>query len=130
MTPDERTAEVNRRKALEVLGTAKCYCQPPNLTAAAQLLAGRPSIGAGDLATATRVATDIAITYAATPNAQVIRAAKAHAYTLVDLLDRAAMSADVRTQLETVACDTACLVGFGEMNAGRLAEADTCPRTG
>jgi tetratricopeptide (TPR) repeat protein len=54
----------------------------------------------------------------------VIRSAKAHVYTVLDLLDRASMSGDTRRRLEAVASDAACLVGYGEMNAGRMAEAD------
>jgi tetratricopeptide (TPR) repeat protein len=124
MTEDEWTEEVNRRKALEVLGETGLLLPVSKLTAAAQLLEGRTFIGAGDLATATQTATDIAAAYADTPNADVIRSAKAHAYTLLDLLDRATMRGDVRTRLEALASDAACLVGYGEMNAGRLAEAD------
>ncbi|MGH8901648.1 MAG: hypothetical protein ACRDYA_08175 [Egibacteraceae bacterium] len=121
MTPDEWTEEVDRRKTLRAAGLLLPVSQ---LTAVAQLLEGRPSIGAGDLATATRTATDLAAAYADTPNANLIRSAKAHAYTLLDLLDRATMSVDTRTRLEAVASDAACLVGYGEMNAGRIAEAD------
>jgi hypothetical protein len=123
MTEDEWAEEVNRRKALDVLGGAGLLLPVSKLTAAAQLLEGRTSIGAGDLTTAARVATDIAAAYADTPDADVIRSAKAHVYTLLDLLDRASMSVATRTRLEAVVSDAACLVGYGEMNAGRLAEA-------
>jgi hypothetical protein len=76
MTEDEWTAEVHRRKALDVLGGAGLLLPVSKLTATAQLLEGRTSIGAGDLAIATRTATDIAVAYAETPDAGVIRSAK------------------------------------------------------
>ncbi|MGH8898974.1 MAG: hypothetical protein ACRDZ4_18610 [Egibacteraceae bacterium] len=96
----------------------------PKLVAAAQLLEGRPSIGGGDLATATQTATDIAGVYLATPDADAVWAAKAHAYTLLDLLDRATMTSGTRARLAAVVSDAACLVGYGHLNAGLLAEAD------
>ncbi|MGH8883594.1 MAG: hypothetical protein ACRDYX_00125 [Egibacteraceae bacterium] len=125
MTPDEWTVEVNRRKALEVLGAAGLLLPVSQLTAVAQLLEGRASIGAGDLATAMQTATRLGGAYADTPNADVIRSAKAHVYTLLDLLDQATMTGGTRTRLTAVASDAACLAGYGEMNAGRLAEADS-----
>jgi tetratricopeptide (TPR) repeat protein len=94
------------------------------LTAVAQLLEGRRSVGSGDLATATRVATALAAAYADTPNAQVIRAVKAHVYTLLDLLKHAQMSADTKTRLQAITSDAMALAGYADMNAGRLAEAD------
>ena len=124
MTPDEWIAEVNRRKALEALGEAGLVLPVSKLAAAAQLLEGRSSIGGGDLVTATQTATDIAGAYIATPDADAIWAAKAHAYTLVDLLKRATMAYVVRTRLAALASDAACLVGYGHLNAGRLEEAD------
>jgi hypothetical protein len=95
-----------------------------DLTAAAQFLEGRRRIGAGDLATATWVATDIASAYADTPNAEVIRSAKAHVSTLLDLLNQATMTDSTRVRLTAIASDAACLAGYGEMNAGRLDKAD------
>ncbi|MGH8898847.1 MAG: hypothetical protein ACRDZ4_17960 [Egibacteraceae bacterium] len=116
---------MDRRKALEVLGAAGLLLPVSQLTAVAQLLEGRASVGAGDLATAAQTATRLGGAYADTPNADVIRSAKAHAYTLLDLLDRATMSGNTGTRLTAVASDAACLAGYGDMNAGRLAEADT-----
>ncbi|MGH8897564.1 MAG: hypothetical protein ACRDZ4_11190 [Egibacteraceae bacterium] len=126
MTPEEWTEEVDRRQMLGLTagGTVVLLLPVSELTAAAQFLEGRRRIGAGDLATATRVATDVASAYADTPNAEVRHAARAHVYTLLDLLQHAQMSDDTRTRFEAVASDAACLAGYGEMNAGRLAEAD------
>jgi tetratricopeptide (TPR) repeat protein len=124
MTPDEWIEEVNRRKALEVLGATGLLLPVSPLTAVAQLLEGRASIGAGDLAFAAQAATDIASAYLETPNAEMIRTAKAHAYTLLDLLARAQMSPDTRTRLAAVASDAVCLAGYADLNAGRLDQAD------
>jgi hypothetical protein len=124
MTEDEWTEEVNRRKALEVLGEAGLLLPVSKLTAAAQLLEGRRRIGVGDLVMSARVATDIAVAYADTPDAGVIHSAKAHVSTLLNLLDRASMRSETRRRLEAIASDAACLAGYGEMNAGRLAKAD------
>ncbi|MGH8888033.1 MAG: hypothetical protein ACRDYX_23340, partial [Egibacteraceae bacterium] len=124
MTEDEWIEEVHRRKALEVLGSSGLLLPASNLTAVAQLLEGRPRIGAGDLAISARTATDIAGAYADTPDGETIRSAKAHAYTLFDLLERATMSDAIRARLEGIASDAACLAGYGEMNAGRLVEAE------
>jgi hypothetical protein len=126
MTPDEWTAEVDRRRllALSTNGTAVLLLPVPKLVAAAQLLEGRRRIGTGDLATATRVATDIAVAYAGTPDPDVRHAARAHVYTLLGLLKHAQMSDTTRTRLTAIASDAACLAGYGEMNAGRLDKAD------
>ncbi|MGH8910487.1 MAG: hypothetical protein ACRD0K_29335, partial [Egibacteraceae bacterium] len=94
------------------------------LVGVAQFLDGRPSIGAGDLATARQTATHLASAYAATPNADAVRAAAAHADTLTDLLKRARMTEEVKTGLTAAASDAAALAGYGERNAGRLDQAD------
>ncbi|MGH8887934.1 MAG: hypothetical protein ACRDYX_22780 [Egibacteraceae bacterium] len=85
MTEDEWIAEVDRRQLLAIAstGTAALLLPVADLAAAAQLLEGRRHIGAGDLATATDIATDIAAAYLATPNTAAARAANAHTYTLV-----------------------------------------------
>ncbi|MGH8910495.1 MAG: hypothetical protein ACRD0K_29380 [Egibacteraceae bacterium] len=126
MTEDERNAEVNRRRFCIVTGAALGACVLPvsKLVAGAQLLDGTRDVGAGELTFATEVATDLASRYAATPNAEVIAAAKAHAYTLLHLLKQASMTPGNRTRLLAIASDAACLVGYGYANAGRLAEAN------
>jgi tetratricopeptide (TPR) repeat protein len=126
MTEAERTLEVHRRRFCIVTGGAMgaCVVPVPKLTAAAQLLGGSVRIGAGDVSFATEVATDIASSYAATPNAEVITAAKAHAYTLLDLLKHASMSPETEVRLRAVASDAVSLAGFGHLNAGRLDEAE------
>ena len=126
MTEEERTQEVDRRQlfGLAASGTVIFLLPVPDIVAAAQFLEGRRRIGSGDLATARQIATEIGSGYAATPNAGVVRAAKAHAYTLVDLLQHASMSSETRTQLETVASDAASLAGYADLNSGRLTQAD------
>ncbi|MGH8886426.1 MAG: hypothetical protein ACRDYX_14875 [Egibacteraceae bacterium] len=126
MTPDEWTAEVDRRQMLGLAasGTVVLLLPVPELVAAAQFLEGRRRIGAGDLATATRVATDIAVAYADTPDADVVRAAKTQVYTLLDLLDRATMSSGTNTQLRAVASDAASLAGYADLQGGRLDKAE------
>jgi len=124
MTPDEWIKEVNRRKVVEALTKTGLLLPVPKLTAAAQVLEGRRSLGAGDLALAADIATGIATAYADTPDIDVVRAARAHVYTLLDRLKHAAMSVETRARLMAIASDAACLVGYGEMNAGRLVEAD------
>jgi tetratricopeptide (TPR) repeat protein len=117
---------VDRRQMLgrTAGGTVALLLPVSYLTAAAQFLEGRPRIGAGDLATATRAASDIASAYLKTPNAEVIRSAKAHVYTLLDLLNRATMTDSTRTRLTVIASDAACLAGYADLNAGRLGQAD------
>jgi tetratricopeptide (TPR) repeat protein len=125
MTEAERMLEVHRRRFSLTTGAAlgACVVPVPKLTAAAQLLGGSIRIGAGDVTFATEVATDIARSYAATPNAEMIAAAKAHAYTLLDLLKRASMSPETEARLRAVASDAVSLAGYGHLNAGRLDEA-------
>jgi tetratricopeptide (TPR) repeat protein len=125
MTEAERTLEVHRRRFSLATGTAMATCMVPvsKLTAAAQLLGGYIRIGAGDVTFASEVATDIARSYAAAPNAGVITAAKAHAYTLLDLLKRASMSPETEARLSAVASDAVALVGQGHLSAGRVDEA-------
>jgi len=120
MTLDERIAEVDRRQLL----TAALLLPAPDLVAAAQLLEGRPRIRAGDLATATGVATDIAAAYHQAPDTIAVRAAKAHIYTLLDVLERSEMSGQTKARLAAIASDAACLAGDGYLNAGQLDKAD------
>lgn len=126
MTEEERNVEVDRRRFCIVTGAALGASVLPvsNLVAGAQLLDGRRNVGAPELTVATEVATDLASRYAATPNVEVFAAAKAHAYTLADLLQSATMSPGTRTRLQSVASDAACLVGYGHLNAGWLNQAD------
>jgi hypothetical protein len=130
MTEEERREEVDRRQVNSLLGkgaaagATACVLPVSTLTAAAQILDGRPRLGTADLATVTRVANDIASSYEATPTAEVVRAARAHAYTLLDRLDHASMSDTTRARLTAIVADTASLVGYGHLHAGRLAQAD------
>lgn len=128
MTPEEMTEEMlHRRKMLHGMGAASATClllPVSKLVASAQLLDGQPRLGAGDLAFARQTATDIAVAYAATPNADARRAAQMHAYTLLDLLKHATMSPQVETQLRAVASDAASLAGYAQYDAGWLDEAD------
>jgi hypothetical protein len=132
MTPEELKEEVDRRHMLKAVGTASAtgaaiaaglLLPVSDLVALAQRLDERSSLGAGDLATARRTATILGSAYAAKPNAGAVRAARMHAYTLLDRLQHATMSAETRTQLQAVASDAAALTGYGEMNAGRLDQA-------
>jgi hypothetical protein len=128
MTPEEMRQEVlHRRKMLHRMGTAGAAClllPVSDLVATAQLLDGTLRIGAGDLAFARQTATDIAIAYAAKPDTNAIRAARAHAYTLLDLLKDAQMSPEIDKQLRSIASDAASLAGYADLNAGKLDKAD------
>jgi len=124
MTPDEWIKEVNRRKVVEALTKTGLLLPVPKLTAAAQLLEGRRSLGMGDVALATDIATGIAAAYLKAPDTDAVRAAKAQVYTLVDRFKHAAMSGATRTRLTAVASDAACVAGSGYLNAGHLDEAD------
>jgi tetratricopeptide (TPR) repeat protein len=92
----------------------------------AQDLEGLREIGVGDIGRAQQVATRLASAYLANPDADSVWAAKAHAYTLLDILEsgRAKMTLGVKAQLQSVASDAASLAGYGDMNAGRLDQAD------
>ncbi|MGH8902546.1 MAG: hypothetical protein ACRDYA_12920 [Egibacteraceae bacterium] len=126
MTPEELTEEVNRRQmnALTANATAALLLPVPDLVAVAQLLGRRAHVNAGDVATARATATDIAAAYLAKPDTELRRAARTHAYTLLDLLEHARMSPDTHTALAGIACDAASLVGVGHLDAGRLDQAD------
>ncbi|MGH8910580.1 MAG: hypothetical protein ACRD0K_29810, partial [Egibacteraceae bacterium] len=125
MTEDERNAEVRRRGFCIATGAAVGAALLPvsKLVAGAQLLDRAGRIGAVDVGFATEAATHLASTYAATPDADAVRAARVHAFTLLDWLDHATMSLQTRAGLEAVACDASCLAGYGDLNAGRLVEA-------
>jgi len=97
----------------------------PKLVAAAQLLEGRRSLGAGDLALAADIATGIADAYLKAPDGDVVRAARAHVYTLLDRLRSATMSGATRARLTAVASDAACVAGCGYLDANRLDKADS-----
>ncbi|MGH8909431.1 MAG: hypothetical protein ACRD0K_23775 [Egibacteraceae bacterium] len=122
----ERTREVRRRQLLHLtVQTATASLLPvPALTAAAQLLSGRRRFDPVDVDTAQQVASHLAASYLAAPGRAVISAAQAHAHTLVDLLKRASMTPEVRTQLTALTADAMSLAGHGQTDAGRLAEAD------
>ncbi len=137
MTEEQIMAEImHRRQLLQRMGVAgaaavagKLLPVPP-LVASAQALGvvgGRNrGIGAGQVITAQDTATNLAIAYRANPGEVAVRAAEAHAYTLLDLLkpNRAQMGPSIRTQLQSVASDAAALAGYGHLNAGRLDIAD------
>lgn len=119
---------MNRRKSLQIMGAASAaglLLPVPRLVALAQMMDGTGRIGEGDVTAARQTATDIATAYAAAPNGVARRAARAHALTLLGLLERASMSEDTRTGLTGVASDAAALHGYGHLDAGRLAEAKT-----
>ncbi|MGH8905259.1 MAG: hypothetical protein ACRD0K_01750 [Egibacteraceae bacterium] len=121
----ERKREVQRRKLLRlsVQATTVSFLPVPALTAAAQILGGRRRLDLVDLDTTQQVATHLAASYAATPDQAVISAAQAHSHTLADLLKRASMPPRVRTKLTALTSDATSLAGYGELNAGRLAQA-------
>ncbi len=54
----------------------------------------------------------------------MLQAAEAHTHTLLDLLKRASLTPQVRTRLEAVVADQACLVGHGHGVADRFDQAD------
>jgi tetratricopeptide (TPR) repeat protein len=128
MTPEEMRQEVlHRRKMLHRMGAAGAAClllPVSDLVAIAQLLDGTIRIGTGDLAFARQTATDIASEYAAKPTTDTIRAARAHAYTLLDLLKHSQMSPEIERQLRSIASDAASLAGYADLNAGKLDKAD------
>ena len=139
MTPKEVAEEMlHRRKMLRSMGlaglagTAGILLPVSDLVADAQELGGRGldgrgKIHQGDAADAKKTATRLAIAYAENPGAEAVRAARAHAYTLLSLLKHNGASFDppeVRHDLQAVASDAASLAGYAEMNAGRLDEAD------
>ena len=131
MTKDEKEREMlHRRQMLKQMGiagaagiTGKLLPVSP-LVADAQLIDGLPSINGGTVDFAQQTATNLATAYAATPNTDAVRAADAHARTLRDLLKHARMSLSTRTRLQAVASDAAALAGYGELDAGRLTQAD------
>ncbi len=129
MTKGERKREVHRRKMLKGVGAAsvaRLLLPVSDLVASAQLLDGRKSISRDDVDSAQDTATQLAIAYRENPGANSVRAAKAHAYTLLDLLksNRKTMDLATRAGLQAVASDAAALAGYGDMNAGRLDDAD------
>ena len=136
---DEELEEemLHRRKMLRgmgvagLAGTAGMLLPVSDLVAMAQELGGRGldgrgRIGEGDVRDARKTATRLAVTYRANPDAEAVRAAKAHAYTLLDLLEPkgATMGGDVRRQMQAVASDASALAGYADLNAGRLDAAD------
>jgi hypothetical protein len=128
MTPEEMAVEIlHRRKMLHRMGAAYAtvlLLPVSELVAGAQLLDAYPQIGGGELAFARRTATDLAVVYATRPDADAVRAAKAHAYTLLDRLEHATMSPQIEVGLRAVASDAASLAGYGDLNAGRLLQAE------
>jgi hypothetical protein len=122
----ERTQQVHRRKLLHltITTTTTSLLPVPALTAAAQLLGGHRRLSPIDVDTAGQVATHLAATYTAAPDQHAIHATHAHAYTLLDLLKRASMTPDSRTRLTALASDATSLAGYGDLNAGRLTQAN------
>ncbi len=134
MSPEDIVEEMlHRRKMLKdmglagIAGAAGLLLPVSPLVAEAQLLGGRVGrrIGGGEVASAQRTATALAIAYAVAPNADVVRAAKAHALTLLDLLKPKRVTMDLSTEarLQAVASDAAALAGYGQYDAGQFDDA-------
>lgn len=120
-----KETQVDRRTAVQtaLTGVGAALLPVGPLTAAAQLLGGRPSIGLGDVRAAEDVATHLAVEYLAEPGKETVRAALAHARTLTDRFTHARMTDAVRTRLAAVASDAASLVGAAKQGAGLMTEA-------
>ena len=133
MTKGEFMTEKLARRRLLVMGMAgaagKLLPVSP-LVAAAHSLAevGREDrkLEQAHVTTARNTATELAVAYATTPDADTRRAARAYAYTLFSLLKPNAASMDdtVRRDLQAVASDAAALAGYGYLDAKQFAEAD------
>ncbi len=133
MTSEEIVREkLHRREMLRKLGitgiagATGVLLPVPYLVADGQDLEVLRAVSDGHVDHAREHATKLALAYRASPNAEAVWAAKAHAYTLLDILrsGRAKMALDVRARLQSVASDAAALAGSGDMNAGRLDAAD------
>ena len=138
MDIEEKNAEVqDRRKLLRSLGAAAGAAATGRLlpvsalVAQAQSLAeaggARRSIGKHQVLIAQETATDLAVKYVAEPSPDTVRAAKAHAYTLFDLLKHGSAtmeSLQVGRDLQAVASDAASLAGHADFDAGRLEDAE------
>ncbi|MGH8902983.1 MAG: hypothetical protein ACRDYA_15260 [Egibacteraceae bacterium] len=117
--------KMDRRTVVQtvLIGSGAALLPVRPLTATAQLLGGRPTIGLGDVRSSQDVATHLAAEYLANPSDETVRAALAHARTLTDRLKRASMTDAVRTGLAAVASDAAALAGHAQKGAGPVAEA-------
>ncbi|MGH8930509.1 MAG: hypothetical protein ACRDZO_07710 [Egibacteraceae bacterium] len=133
MTPEDIVKEkYHRREALRrlgitgVAGAAGMLLPVPHLVADGQDLEASRSISQADVDHAQEHATKLAIAYRTAPDAGAAWAAKAHAYTLLDILrsGRAKMGLEVKLRLTSVASDAASLAGYGDMNAGQHEAAD------
>ncbi|MGH8929702.1 MAG: hypothetical protein ACRDZO_03445 [Egibacteraceae bacterium] len=133
MTPEEIVKEKHHRREMlrrmgmtGIAGAAGILLPVPHLVADGQDLEVLRDIGEGDVDYAQAHATKLAAAYVVEPNADAVRAAKAHAYTLLDILrsGRAKMTLDVKARLKAVASDAASLAGHGHYDAGQFAEAD------
>ncbi|MGH8931764.1 MAG: hypothetical protein ACRDZO_14355 [Egibacteraceae bacterium] len=131
MTKDQKDREMlHRRQLLKqtglagIAGISGLLLPASPLVADAQLLDGLPSISGGTVDFALHTATHLAVVYAAAPDADTVRAADAHARTLLDLLTHAKMTLTTRTRLQAAASDAAALAGYAELDAGRLTRAD------
>ncbi|MGH8903730.1 MAG: hypothetical protein ACRDYA_19165 [Egibacteraceae bacterium] len=124
-TEEERRRAVERRRALQVIGTGMTAALLPvgRLTQAAQLLGGRPRLDLAAIETAEGVATHLAISYLADPNAETVAAAVAHARTLTDRLRHASLTPEVRPRLAAVAADAASLVANAAVVTGQPSQA-------
>jgi len=125
MNAAERKDEVHRRHTLKALGGAAVGLLLPAspLVATAQLLDRRKSIGRDEVTAAQHTATTLAIAYRENPGEDSVRAAKAHAYTLVDHLKSGRVRSAAEAGVQAVASDAAALAGYADLNAGRLDDA-------
>ena len=129
MTPEEIEEEMlHRRRMLRnmalagAVGVAGPFLPVSDLVADAQDLDRLARIGLGAVRDSQKTATRLAIAYNAAPNGEAVRAAKAHAYTLLDVLGsgRAKLTLEVEARLQSIASDAAALAGYADLNAGRL----------
>jgi len=113
---------VHRRQTLKALGLL--LLPVPDLVAGAQVLEKRKSIGLDEVTNAQDTATTLAVAYRKNPGQESVRAAKAHAYTLVDHLRAGHVCPEATAGLQAVASDAAALAGYADLNAGHLDAAD------
>ena len=126
MTLDEKDYLVNRRTLLKSAGL---LVPVPDLVYYAQAIGWRKGsmVSDGDVDSAQATATDLAIAYVADPASDTVRAARAHALTLLDLLKPSNATIKLETtrhRLQAVASDACALAGYAEMHGGRLDDAD------
>jgi len=128
MTEGEGTRLVHRRKMLKAAGAASVaglLLPVSDLVYTAQLLEKRKRITSDDVGSAQDTATALAIAYRQNPGPDSARAAKVHAWTLLDLL-KSGRTTDLAAEagLQAVASDACALAGHGAFHAGRFDDPD------